>query len=82
MNVRITKVTMDRWPNKEDLDKYKSSKKILDVNFCVDIDELISSSNVTDKSQSAKNKAGHLQCMNVRISKVTTDTTGQTYMHE
>jgi len=54
MNVRITKVTMDRWPNKEDLDKYKSSKKILDVNFCVDIDELISSSNVTDKSQSAK----------------------------
>jgi len=41
MNVRITKVTMDRWPNKEDLDKYKSSKKILDVNFCVDIDELL-----------------------------------------
>ena len=66
----------------EDLDKYKSSKNILDENFCVDIDEPISTSNVTDKKPKCKILAGHLQCMNVRISKVTTDTTGQTYMHE
>ena len=45
---------MDQLAKQEDLDKYKSSKKILDENFCVDIDEPISTSNVTDKNQSAK----------------------------
>ena len=54
MNVRISKVTTDPTGQTGDLVKYKSSKGILDENFGVDIDELISSSNVTDKSQSAK----------------------------
>ena len=54
MNVRITKVTMDPTGQTGGLDKYKSSKEILDENFGVDIDERISCSNVTDESQSAK----------------------------